>query len=364
MPLVHIIMNSIKRLTMYARNFGLSAVVDLSVFSLVLFFLKPILGGASSILLASVSARVLSSLLNFHLNKVLFASKATTSKSFLLRYYILWSSLIALSSTMVYLLYDIFGINEVLAKAMSDMSLGIFSYLSQVNWVFKEKKNVVNRGLYFRIARRVLRLFVKRKVTIDKEIFTGPNVLVGHHQNFYGPISAILWLPDTVNTWVISHLFNFKECFSMYYHLTFRKTMKLPRVVAFILSTSCALLIPPLLRSGKLIPVHRDSKKIIETFNLSIDLLNKGEQVLVFPDIKYNDKSALIGEVHTGFLHLEKLYFRFNKTHLGFVPITIDKTSSTIANKATIYFSGNRPYEDEKDSVVKELLTSINSKDI
>ncbi len=173
--------------------------------------------------------------------------------------------------------------------------------------------------------------------------------LIGHHQNFYGPISCMVWLPDTVNIWVVSHMFNFKESFNMYYHLTFTKTIKLPKIIALIAATLCALFIPPLVRSSRSIPVYRESRNIMKTFNRSMELLNKGEQILIFPDIKYNDNSHIMGEIHTGFTHLEKLYHKSNNSHIGFVPINIDKATGIITNTSSIYFSDDKSYKVGKN---------------
>ena len=81
---------------------------------------------------------------------------------------------------------------------------------NDLQWPGKEseKSYRTRKGLYFRVVRKLLRFFLKRKMIIDEKIFMKENVLVGHHQNFYGPISCLLYLPDTVNIWVASSLVN------------------------------------------------------------------------------------------------------------------------------------------------------------
>lgn len=357
-----IIITSLKKIAKYARNSGFSAVIDLSVFVIVLFFTKPMFGTGKAIFISSIIARVFSSFVNFSLNKLLFKDSEINSSGCFTRYYVLWISLLTLSSSMTYFINDIFGIKEVLAKLISDMSLGVFSYHIQMRWVFTERSRPIKKGLFFRFTRMILRFFIKLDMVIDKEIFMTEHVLVGHHQNFYAPIASLVWMPDTVNVWVVSHLFTFKECFNMYYHFTFTKNMKLPKILAFIMSTFCALLIPPLLESARAIPVYRNTSNIMKTFNQSLNLLNKGNQILIFPDIDYNDTSTLIGEIYGGFTHLEKLYMRAHKKHLGFVPINIDQKSNQITNTNTIYFSDDNPYNIEKNIVINKIIDNINSK--
>ena len=344
----------------YARNFGISALIDISIFAVIIFFAKKVFTVGTSIVIAGLRASILSSLINFKLNRELFKGKNNSQKRSLVRYYILWGTLITLSITLTYILNDLLSINEVIAKMMSDVSLGIFSYLTQLRWVFNDIPEKKPKGLYYRFVRKIFRIFVKRERVLDDEIFNEANVLVGHHQGFYGPISCGVWLPDTVHIWVISHLLNFKDCFDMYYNYTFKKTIKLPRPLAFLAAFFPALLIPPLLRSGGAVPVYRESRKIIETLNQSVDLLNRGHQVLIFPDVEYDENNDKVGEIHTGFFHLEKLYYRSNNQHLGFVPIITDKKMNLITNSNAIYFRDDKAYKTEKDIVANEIIDNIN----
>ena len=288
MPFSTKILNYIKKIITYIRNFGISAFVDIVVFAIIVFVLKPLFGTGKSIIVGSVIARISSSLVNFKLNKALFLRNNSNHHRFFIRYYILWSCLLISTSIITYLINDVFSTHEVLAKMISDMSLGIFSFQIQMHWVFTEDDPFLKRGIYFNFVRTIFRMFLHGKVNIDNQIFMKEHILIGHHQNFYGPFLALSWLPDTVHFWVVDHLFNFKDCFKMYYHYTFTKTIKLPKLVALILATLCALFIPPLVRSSRSIPVYRDSKNIITTLNTSLAYLKKGEQIMIFPDIQLN----------------------------------------------------------------------------
>jgi hypothetical protein len=292
---------------------------------------------------------------------VLFTKTNGHHNRFFIRYYVLWLSLLISTTGITYLINAVFSTNEDIAKMISDMSLGIFSYQIQKHWVFSEKIIPTKRGLYFKFVRMIFRLFMKGKVQIDKKTFLKANVLIGHHQNFYGPFLALSWLPDTVSFWVVDHLFNFKDCFNMYYHFTFVETIKLPKLIALILAFLCALLIPPLVRSSRSIPVYRDSKNIMTTFKQSLDILNKDEQVMIFPDVKYNDTSSIMGEVHTGFTHIEKVYNQANNTHIGFVPIIIKKETGLLTNASTIYFNDEKSFVLQKDILINKIIDSINS---
>ena len=352
---------TLKQLITYGINAGLSAVVDVSIFGLILYFLKPIWGAAIAIIISGVIARITSSLVNFALNKKLFCrgTKESNRKS-MCRYYILWVNILVLSLSSIYLLHDLLHMNEVLAKIITDCVLGLFCYQIQKKWVFAPQRTCLKKGLYFKVVRSIARLFLKRKVVIDPSTFASGKVFVGHHQNFYGPVSACAWLPDTVHLWVISHLFHYKDCFSMYYHFTFRQQCHYPKFLAMPLAFFCGLLIPPFIRSLNAVPVYRDSGSITKTLKQSIDILQKGHQLLIFPDVQYDSNQKEIQEIYTGFLYLDKLYYKKEQTHLEFVPMLFEKASKTISTATPISFSAQTDYHTEQASISKKIVTAIN----
>jgi hypothetical protein len=148
----------------------------------------------------------------------------------------------------------------------------------------------------------------------------------------------------------------------MYYQHTFKKIIKLPKILAFIMAVLCGLFIPPLIKSAKAIPVYRESRKITKTLTQSIDLLNQGKQVMIFPDAEYDDDGQIMGEIYNGFMHLEKLYHRANKKHIGFVPIITDKKTGKIINSKALYFNDKTPYNVQKNILTNQIRDSMNLK--
>ena len=93
------------------------------------------------VLLATVGARLLSSLFNYAVNhKVVFARKKGVKGS-LWRYYLLCVVQTALSYGGVYLLsLALGGRGEVLCKIAVDLALFFLSFQIQREWVFREEK--------------------------------------------------------------------------------------------------------------------------------------------------------------------------------------------------------------------------------
>lgn len=141
----HAIKDSI-RVYSFILRFLLSSVVsfaaDISIFYLLARLLGSVLGGSAE-LVATIGARIISSLINFSINKKkVFANKSATTPT-LLKYYTLAIPQMALSALLVTMLTLLFKVNAegaTLIKVIVDAILFFLSYRIQQNWVFSDKK--------------------------------------------------------------------------------------------------------------------------------------------------------------------------------------------------------------------------------
>ena len=141
----HAIKDSI-RVYSFILSFLLSSVIsfvaDISIFYLLAKLLGSVLGGAAE-LIATIGARLISSLINFSINKKkVFTNKSATAPT-LLKYYALAVPQMALSALLVTVLTLLFKANAegaTLIKVLVDAVLFFLSYRIQQNWVFAEKK--------------------------------------------------------------------------------------------------------------------------------------------------------------------------------------------------------------------------------
>lgn len=126
----------------YIFSSAISFVADISIFYLLAKLLGGVLG-ASAELVATVGARIVSSLLNFTINKkTVFSSRAPLLKT-LVRYYtlaIVQMSLSALLVTGFTMLLNLNAEGATVVKIIVDTILFFISYRIQQNWVFADKK--------------------------------------------------------------------------------------------------------------------------------------------------------------------------------------------------------------------------------
>lgn len=131
----------------YTLSSLLSAVVDTGAFSLLSALLKNLLEGFALTAAAGVGARVISSLLNFYLNKKLvFQTNVSTGKA-MLRYYCLALPQMAAQVLLTQGVFTLFRIQDsanglrTLIYAIVMTALYFLSYMIQQRWVFAPQKS-------------------------------------------------------------------------------------------------------------------------------------------------------------------------------------------------------------------------------
>ena len=96
---------------------------------------------ALSILISTVGARAVSSIINFCCNRFLTFGGKKISKSSIWKYYMLFFAQICASYALVYGFTMLFGGGQVFIKIVIDVILSICSYQVQMRWVFKKKSD-------------------------------------------------------------------------------------------------------------------------------------------------------------------------------------------------------------------------------
>ena len=124
--------------------------VDTAAYSLLGYLLRAFLSGLTLTAAAGVGARVISSLLNFYLNKkIVFRSEVSTFKA-LVRYYALAIPLMASQVLLTQGVYALMGISDdqgalrTLIYAIVMTVLYVVSFMVQQRWVFAGRRKNEN----------------------------------------------------------------------------------------------------------------------------------------------------------------------------------------------------------------------------
>lgn len=118
----------------YSLSSVASFLMDIGVYALLIFILNPWFESVH-VIVATVLARIVSSLFNYFVNrKLVFKSKA---KRAMLKYFGLVGTQMVMSAIFVYLLFLLFRDGEVILKVIVDSTLFVLSYYVQKKWIFK-----------------------------------------------------------------------------------------------------------------------------------------------------------------------------------------------------------------------------------
>lgn len=126
-----------------------SFLIDYSIYSLLIFLLG-FLALGPRIWIAAASARVVSSLYNYMVNRTVVFREEHGNKKTFVKYYTLCVLQLACSASIVWSVCRYTGISEVPVKVFADLVLFAVSFQVQKNWVFqeqKERKNVTKQRL-------------------------------------------------------------------------------------------------------------------------------------------------------------------------------------------------------------------------
>lgn len=210
------------------------------------------------------------------------------------------------------------------------------------------------------LARFVYKIF--KPFTVNGKIPDNvPSVFVVHHKNMSGPVHALLTLPIEAHIWVYKVFFDRTECYNQYVDYTFTKRFGFPRALAVPLAFIISRTVPFVVGSFSAIPVYRNSRDIIKTFKISHNALLSGESIIISPDIEYDSDSDSMGEIYTGFFHLEKNYYKETGKHLPFVPLSYNTKCRKLFIGDAVIFDDHTPYNEQKNQVAMRIKDAINS---
>lgn len=123
-----------------------SAAIDIGIAWFLLDYLQIFFESEYTVILtATFIARVISTVVNYFLNRKYVFREKTSVRQSLVRYLMLCAVIIMFSATGVYILHRGFGTNEKIGKVVVDSLLYILSYQAQQRWVFVIRRRKINR---------------------------------------------------------------------------------------------------------------------------------------------------------------------------------------------------------------------------
>ena len=131
------LLNKYKTVFTYLLSSGLSFVVDIMTFSIILYFIKDRF--VNAILLSSYAARAISSVVNYFVNKkYVFKNEKKRNYKAFIEYFLLVIINITISGLLVTKVYNYIHLNATFIKVIIDSIIFVINYFLQKLVIFKK----------------------------------------------------------------------------------------------------------------------------------------------------------------------------------------------------------------------------------
>ncbi len=214
------------------------------------------------------------------------------------------------------------------------------------------------KPLFYRLIVRTV-----RRVTPKYQLFGTENlppeacVIVGNHAQAYGPIAAELYMPRAHAIWCVGEMMNRKEVPA--YAFQDFWSMK-PKALHWFYRLASHLIAPLasfVLSNAHTIPVWHDSR-VMTTFRKSIELLNAGTDIVIFPE-KNEPYNGILWQFQEHFADLAPIIYRKTGKTLRFVPMYTAPKLSEIHFGPSVLFNPDAPSDEERTRICDAMKDSI-----
>lgn len=213
-------------------------------------------------------------------------------------------------------------------------------------------------SMAYKIIKGLVWLFYPKIQAVGAENLPDePAVIVGNHTQMNGPICCELYFPVERYTWCAGEMMHLKEVPAYAYKDFWSQKPGYIRWFYKLLSYIIAPLSVCVFNSAQTIGVYHDAR-IISTFKQTVQRLQEGASVVVFPehDVPYNH---ILYDFQDKFIDLAKLYYKRTKKELAFVPLYIAPKLRKMYLGKPVRFCADNPMEVERARICKCLMEEI-----
>ncbi len=226
----------------------------------------------------------------------------------------------------------------------------------------KRLKSVLIKRYKKRVGVHVIRMLLRpvmfHTVTGKEHVNELPAIFVFNHREVYGPIAAVVFLPYDMRPWILDKMIDKAQITTHMYDGTFSHIRWLPVWLRKALAKALSPVVVWALSSFEPIPVYRGTaKNVIKTFELSIECLQSGDSILLFPENpeeRYTDNEQ-ISDFYRGFANLGRLYYKRTKQRVTFYPVYASHRLRTLRIGDSVQYEPENGRQEEK-RIVEELL--------
>ena len=210
----------------------------------------------------------------------------------------------------------------------------------------------------YRFIKALVRLFYGRtRVVGAKHLPDEPCIIVGNHCQMNGPIAVELDFPGTHFTWCAGEMMHLREVPAYAFRDFWSKKPKSVRWLFRIASYLIAPIAVIVFNNANCIGVYHDAR-IISTFRETVDTLQHGGSVVVFPEHD-PPRNNILSDFQDRFVTVARQYARRSGKALRFVPMYLAPALKTMYLGEPVVFDPDAPPKDECRRVSDALMQRI-----
>lgn len=216
----------------------------------------------------------------------------------------------------------------------------------------------------WKFLQRFFRLFFKG-ITLRgvENIPDSPYIVVANHLASKGPILLLSYWPHRLYPWIIWKTITFKTAINYISKDFVEKELKIKGFLSIVISFLISLIAIPFLKAIGCIPVYSGSKKIKLTIDISVSLLLRGKNIVIFSEDSLLPSQDGIHKFRNGFLEIAKRYVKITNKPINIVPVFLSDKEIVIAHSYVFGYNYTKKniYVKERSSVVRKLEEVIRS---
>lgn len=182
-------------------------------------------------------------------------------------------------------------------------------------------------------------------------------IVVGNHTQMNGPICGELYFPGKRKIWCAHEMMYLREVPAYAYKDFWSGKPKGIRWFYKLLSYLIAPISASVFTNAKTIAVFRDNR-LITTFKETIAALEKGENVIIFPEC-YEPHNHIVHCFQDRFVDVAKIYYKRTGKAVSFVPMYIAPSLKKMYLGKPISFCPDMPMEQQRKVICNYLMEQI-----
>ncbi len=217
------------------------------------------------------------------------------------------------------------------------------------------------KNLLYLLICALIRLFYRKPAFVGaKNLPDEPCVLVGNHTQMNGPIIGELFFPGEPYIWCAGEMMHLKEvpgyAYTDFWSFKPRWCRPFFRLLSYLIAPLSVLLF----NNARTIGVYHDTR-LITTFRGTIERLQEGRSVLIFPE-KNERWNNILYDFQDKFIDLARFYYKKTGKALSFVPVYNAPALHRTLIGEPIRFDPARPIAEERARLcgaLKDAITAL-----